>query len=167
MNVIDLTAQLAIHRRRSRRRASDIGFIVIHHTASPKGTTPYQVHGWHLSTTHILSDGTRVRGKGMGYHAYIQADINQAFKCLPDLVIGCHSRGMNTPSIGICVSGDYQAQEPPDPVLDTLYELIKHYKTAYPAALVRGHREMRFSHTLCPGRFLHEVIVNWRKAGTI
>jgi len=112
MEVIDVTKQLAVKRLKSRRRASDIRFIVVHHTATPQSTTPEQVHGWHLSRVYRLSDGTLVRGRGIGYHAYIRADVLQVYKTLPDLVVGAHARLQNTVSLGIAVSGNYEVRNP-------------------------------------------------------
>ena len=126
--------------------------IIIHHSASPVSTTVEDIDRWH-----------KERGwRGIGYH----------YVCLEDGSIaegrhinkrGAHTRGHNTDSIGICITGNFQDYHCPKPRFDKLMafvgEQIKKYKLSWKDVFY--HKQ--FADTACCGHFLIEQLKQYLK----
>lgn len=128
------------------RRIDD---IVIHQSASPLSTTAALIDQWH-----------RERGwKGIGYHLVIEGDgrlvVGRALG-----VQGAHCRRSNANSIGICVVGD-NAKPSCEWVaaqIATLRSVVSIFAALLPDAQVRGHRDMPYASTVCPGLDVRELL---------
>lgn len=73
-------------------------------------------------------------------------------------VAGGHTRGHNTTSHAICVTGNFDLYQPPDKLLRRVAELVRHGadRNQWPNRITGGHRD--FGETACPGRYLYLAI---------
>lgn len=100
------------------------------------------VKAWHLD-----------RGfRDVGYHYMIdgQGELHKGRK---DSEVGAHCRGKNKDSIGICVFGNFEKQDPTTCQLNTLYNLLASLTNRYYGVQVKYHRD--FANTICPGKNLY------------
>lgn len=123
----------------------EVKYIIIHCTATPEGrdVTASDVDRWH-----------RARGfKSIGYHYLIRLD-GTIEKGRPESMIGAHTLGQNSSSIGVCYVGGLSrdGKTPRDTRTDAqrkaLEALIRDLLRRYPGAVVRGHRD--FAAKACP-----------------
>ena len=121
-------------------------YIVVHHSASNRDSTKLKdIDKWH-------------KGRGWtmcGYNYVIEADGNVA-EGRPEGTELAHCPGYNRNSIAICLTGNFQVEEPTDEQLASLDSMIEAIKDKYPNATVVGHRDL--SATLCPGEYLYNYI---------
>jgi len=117
--------------------------IVIHHTASPQKTTTWEmVDKWHRETN----------GWSMiGYHYLILGD-GLITKGREEAKIGAHLKGQNKYSIGVCVAGNFETEQPTPNQLISLETLLLDLLERFPNAELTWHR--REAATLCPGKNL-------------
>ncbi len=146
--------------------ADDIKMMVVHHTAGTKGLdNPKQairnIHYYHAKT----------RGWGdIGYNYVIdqQGRIYEG-RAGGETVIAGHSLPVNKVSIGVAVLGNYQTQDLPKPVVESLVHLlgakaelydldvtedVRYKSKNYP--VLGGHRDN--SSTACPGTHLYNAM---------
>ena len=73
-------------------------------------------------------------------------------------VAGGHTKGHNTISHAICVTGNFDLYQPTDELLRKIAELIRYgYKLGkWPLKLTGGHRDV--GNTACPGKYLYLAI---------
>lgn len=88
----------------------------------------------------------------IGYHYVIRRDGNIEVGRPADM-IGAHTSGQNSYSLGICYEGGLnetgKAADTRTPEQKaTLLALLKHHKTLYPNATIHGHNE--FARKACP-----------------
>jgi N-acetylmuramoyl-L-alanine amidase len=115
--------------------------LVIHHSASGRSTTPWEIEKWH-----------KARGfREIGYHFVIIAQGNVYFgrdiEKIPASVKG-HNKG----TIAVCCSGNFsemRADTPFHPQFIALGRLVNVYVDAIPGLKIVGHREL--ANTECPG----------------
>lgn len=112
--------------------------IVLHHAAA-KSCSVQQVHQWHLKNGWI----------GIGYNFFVSRD-GKVFRGRPEDVVGSHTKGYNSKSIGICFEGDYTVQSMPKAQLEAGKELVAYLKDKYKITKVKGHRDLMV--TSCPGK---------------
>lgn len=138
--------------------------IVIHHSYSPNSEqfegdeTIKAIHKYH-TVNNGWSD--------IAYHYLISPDGSRIYEGRPDLQIGAHCGGSlphgvkrifgNTDSLGICLIGNYDNEQPTKEALYTLailiFSLIEKYGMAQNA--VYGHCEAwSKAPKTCPGRNL-------------
>ncbi len=124
-----------------------ISQLVIHHSASPLGTTLEDIRSWHLE-----------RGfRDIGYHFVIEQ--NGALRVgRPLHEPGAHARGFNQTSIGVCAVGDNTRTEErwTPSQWAALDRLIAAVRLLWPDVEVVGHRDLL--DTLCPGVDVREII---------
>ena len=130
----------------SRRQATDM--IVIHHTGSVKDYDfgAAKIHEMHLGQGWA----------GCGYHFVIRknGDIERG---RPEWAIGSHAYGHNNHTLGIHLSGDFNAAYPTDKQTEACAMLIAHLCETYNIPIDRqhivGHGELDPSVTTvgCPG----------------
>ena len=135
--------------------------LIVHHSASPAATTTLDdINLWHREAGFNLSS----LGYYIGYHYVIDPsgkitmtrDVNE---------IGCHCNAFdaalntsyNKSSIGICVMGNFEDEQPTAEQVGALTSLI----TSFQPILVLGHRDVK--DTLCPGKFLYTKVVELRR----
>ena len=112
-------------------------------------------------TLEILAASHRARGFGKypGYHFYVRRD-GTLYYCRPLSIAGCHVKGYNANSIGVCYEGGHREDEPP---LDrkyednrtaeqqvTLHELLSTLHELFPEARIVGHRDLPGVAKACP-----------------
>ena len=121
--------------------------IIIHHSAGNAADTVDQIRKVHQEQ----------RGwSDIGYHYIIRQGLGEPVTVelgRPKEVIGAHSQGENSDSIGVCVFGHYHDQALPQAqkavLLGVLVSLCKTYGLG--AKDVYGHKECPGENTLCPG----------------
>ena len=126
--------------------------IYIHHSASRKKKTDLDlIDRWH-----------KERGwKGVGYHWVIEAEgVLKRGRHID--VVGAHVKGKNKHSVGICVCGNFEEEEPDAKQLETLWVVVNGLQKLYgiPKEKVFAHREA--GSTLCCGKNLYEELLKWR-----
>ncbi len=119
--------------------------IIVHCSATPEGraVSAAEIDKWH-----------RERGfSRIGYHYVIGLD-GSVEKGRKEDMIGAHCTGHNTQSIGVCYIGGLAKNGKTSKDTRTpeqkqsLLQLLKELKQAYPGARIHGHRE--FAAKDCP-----------------
>lgn len=130
--------------------------IITHHTggtdAQPLANSSYatvaDIDSWHkLRWPGFTSRG----GYHVGYHYVIEKDgkITQTREHDEE---GAHCIGMNTSSIGVCFSGNFDLTKPTEPQLETWYRLYDNLRKQFPNIPVRPHRA--YARKTCHGSLL-------------
>lgn len=123
-----------------------INKIIIHVSAvkpaQAKVTTVDTIRQWHLQRGFV----------DIGYHYVIYTDGTVHNGRDVD-VIGAHTTGYNSYSIGICLNGGLDEDGNPADTRtpeqrESLIKLVKELKTLYPKATIHGHNE--FAAKACP-----------------
>jgi N-acetyl-anhydromuramyl-L-alanine amidase AmpD len=134
----------------TQRRAVDL--IVIHCSDTPDGrrTTVEDIDRWHAERGFARSAQWRKRCNpdlaAVGYHFVIY--VNGAIATGRDLdEVGAHVRGYNSTSVGVCMVGRSRFTRI---AWAALAANIRALLKRYPAAAVKGHRELDMTKT-CPG----------------
>lgn len=138
-------------------KARDWKYIVIHHTASEKGSVE-SIHEEHLKK----KDANGNPWLGIGYHFLIgngngmpDGEIEGTFRWRQQLQ-GAHAGSSdpvyNQQGIGICLVGNFENHAPTSKQLAALKKLVRSMKGEYRIASknVIGHRDVRA--TECPGK---------------
>jgi len=76
-------------------------------------------------------------------------------------IMGGHTKGHNTHSHAICITGNFELYQPPDPLLWTIAALVAHghdQRWWRERKLTGGHRDASGAETLCPGKYLYLAI---------
>jgi len=138
--------------------------IIIHHTATSRDYTTFQAieAGHKRRWSYFVSE----LGFCMGYHYLITGDgvIHQA---RVDEEGGAHTINWNEKSIGICLTGNFQNEQPSQKQLDSLTQLLTQLrkKWNFTREQIFGHQEK--SATLCPGTNLMKFIEDYRQGEDI
>ena len=106
-------------------------YIVIHHTATTSDLTVEDIHKIHLNEKYV----------GIGYHYFINKN-GIVFTGRPEKYIGAHAYPVNTISLGICLSGNFQIEKPTEKQINSLIEILKLMKSKYPNAKIISHSEV-------------------------
>lgn len=130
-------------------------YIIVHHTGGMNDTFE-SVKAYHIS-----------KGWGnIGYHVFIERNGTMRYG-REDNEVGTHciADGMNFKSIGICLSGNFEIEQPTQKQLDTLEEEIAFYRNEFniPEQNILGHGKVKGANTLCPGKNLQVQIDNRKK----
>lgn len=123
-----------------------INKIVLHHSASPMETTTFEdIKRWHIE-----------RGfKDIGYHWVIDKN-GELWKGRPESKIGAHCKGHNRDSIGVCLIGNFEIEEPTEDQIHTLRYLLDFLDDKYYPLDMYNHWHL--SNTKCPGKNLKEIL---------
>lgn len=130
-------------RRYATRTREAIKSLIIHHSGVPPSVDARQIAQYHVEH----------RGwPGIGYHFFItpEGHIQQT---QPLEVISYHSGELgNREGVGICLSGNFSEQPPPEPQLQATAQLLAWLLSTLrlPLEAVRGHCDYR--NTECPGK---------------
>ena len=136
-----------IFRHSNQTRRTSTRYIVIHHDSIPRPTDVAEIDAYHRQEW----------GSGFGYHFYIDHSTITQVRGLD--MMGAHTINYNHCSIGICLNGDFDTQEPTAFQLMALKGLVAFLKLKYPDAKVVGHGDL--NDTKCPGRNLKRKIDQW------
>ena len=139
-------------------KVENIKYIIIHHSATSRDQTTFEA----IKANHIN------RGWGdIGYNWVITAD-GVLREGRPQNQIGAHCRadGMNYKSLGICLTGNFQTEQPTEKQLETLKGIIEQLRGIYkiPVENILGHKEV--AATACPGSHLMTFIKTIRKVNS-
>ena len=121
--------------------------IVIHHTASKTDLTVQEIHQMHLKQGE--------NWKGIGYHYYINKK-GIIYRGRPEKYSGSHAIDYNSISIGVCLSGNFEEEEPNVNQITSLIELLYYLRAKYSNTEIVGHRDLNA--TACPGKFLYSKL---------
>lgn len=129
-------AALGVASAQSKRRITD---IIIHCAATPEGSDveTATIKGWHVAGR---------KWKDIGYHYVIELD-GSVHVGRDESVIGAHTTGYNSHSIGVCYVGGCakDGKTPKDtrtPAQKAAMErLVRELLRKYPGARVHGHRD--------------------------
>lgn len=117
--------------------------LVIHHSASPRGTSFNSIRQWHL----------RKGWNDIGYNYVILGNGKlRVGRALP--TTGAHAKGKNATSIGVCVVGNNtkDGQHWAVEQRATLRKVVAACRLLWPDIKVCGHRDvMAPGYTECPG----------------
>lgn len=132
----------------SERGATDM--IVIHHTGcNDIDASAAQIHGWHKNQGWA----------GIGYHYVVRKD-GTIERGRPEWAIGSHAYGENSHTIGIHLSGDFEAAIPTTDQIEKCAMLIADICERYGIPIDRdhvvGHGELMA--TSCPGANLQGLL---------
>lgn len=124
------------------RKLSVIKRIIIHHSATEDG----DVESFHRY--HIQHNGWY----GVGYHYVIKRNgtIQQGRSLT---TVGAHCSGNNADSIGICLVGNFEHQQPTAEQYESLGALIAYLKDLLHDSdlLIQLHKDL--NNTACPGKY--------------
>ena len=70
--------------------------------------------------------------------------------------MGAHCENYNSVSIGICLEGNFEIEQPTEKQLTSLSELIQYLKKKYGNVQIVGHRDLNA--TACPGKNLYSKL---------
>lgn len=127
-------------------RSKVLEYIVIHHTASTAKETVEQIHNFHINNNGWA---------GIGYHFYIRKD-GIVYKGRDEKYAGAHCENYNSVSLGICLEGNFEIEQPTNEQIKSLSELLQHLKKKYGNVQVVGHRDLNA--TACPGKNLYSKL---------
>ena len=128
---------------------NDPKYIIIHHGAGSLNFE--QVNEYHKSKWGFRSSLNFY----IGYQYFISYS-GRVYRGRADNEEGAHCINFNKHSIGICLQGNMEIEEPTLAQLTALERLVKEKKARYNIKVINGHRD--FSSTSCPGRNLYQII---------
>ena len=146
--------------KRTNRMRQSTTRIVIHHSAS-HDVDAKEIHQWHLDRGWL----------GIGYHFVIRenGDIERG---RDEGTVGAHAGGSgNFDSIGVCLTGNFEKNEPTEEQIESLVWLTN-YLNKYGELDIQGHSDVM--NTACPGKYfpwdlfrdkLHDSIFEVTKEG--
>lgn len=126
-----------------------VDWIVVHHSETRSGNV--ELFRW----LHRLYFGW----EDIGYHYVVGngadglSTAGDVAPGRPESVQGAHVRGHNGNSLGVCLVGNYDVEEPSGPGYHALVELVRSLLRRYQLTpeRVRGHREFPGVTKTCPG----------------
>lgn len=125
----------------------EIKKIYIHHSAFSKNKGLTAIRKFHIA-----------RGfDDVGYHFIIESDGKIKTGRKIELQ-GAHVKGDNVDSIGICVCGNFETNNPNKCQIEALKTLIKKLYKKFGKLKILGHKDFPESDTLCPGKFLYKLL---------
>lgn len=129
-------------------------WIIVHHTG---GTDRYPLadtshHGFDIIQSWRLSKGW----DNIGYHYVIEKD-GKLKKGRPEHRNGAHARGYNTKSIGIVLSGNFDATMPTEAQIKTLTRLLDKLVPKYQIDLSHIIPHRRVANKTCFGNKLFDT----------
>lgn len=138
--------------------------IIIHHSASSRDrTTIGDIRSWHAKKGFTDSAGHS------GYHFFISSSGN----LIPDRPIddwGCQVKNWNDRSIGICLAGNFNFENPTQAQIDALKDILVKIVVKYNLKYwnIYGHRDIKrlfifnTTATACPGDNLYSKLKELR-----
>ena len=134
----DITHELPKAGSYGSRSLDQIRYIVIHHSAS-ENQSPLDYAHFHISKGWL----------GIGYH-YVIDPSGKIWQTNSLETVSYHVQGNNTPSIGICLSGNLNERPMTPSQKRSLKALIRRLKNRLAGNVeIKAHRD--FTGTDCPG----------------
>ncbi len=124
--------------------------VVIHHVGNTNAdVSAANIHRWHLGNGW----------SGIGYHFVIRKD-GKIERGRPQETMGAHAYHYNGDSIGICLTGEFDAFYPTAAQMGALNRLVtrvcRHYSIPPDRGHIFGHRDLNA--TKCPGDNLYQSL---------
>lgn len=116
-------------------------YFILHHSGVSSPHTPADIHQWHLNKGWA----------GIGYHFIIDPD-GKIHVGRPIYCVGAHTYGYNHESIGICLEGDFNKEQPTEAQIKATVTLLYRLGHLYPNAKICRHSDFNKSKN-CPGKF--------------
>lgn len=139
VNIIDITNELPKGAGSYPTRPLEaINMFVLHHSATTSGDP------WAYARYHVQNNGW----PGIGYHFVIQKD-GKVYQTNKLTTSSYHASGVNSQSIGICLTGSYDNSQPPAAQYTALIGLLRHLRDTLGQKPIYGHNQ--FSSKSCPG----------------
>lgn len=150
MEIVNLVGKLPVHPelKYDKRVLSQIVRTVIHHSATVPGEVSQAATVRHIEAIargHVEDNDW----PGIGYH-FVIGPGGKVYQTNLLETISYHVGGKNTPSVGVCLLGDFTKGDPTDNQIASARALVKWL--GWPAV---SHKDL--SQTQCPG--------NWEKWG--
>jgi N-acetyl-anhydromuramyl-L-alanine amidase AmpD len=138
-------------------KSEDVKYLIIHHSATLRDYTTFKsVREYHINQRGFWE---------IGYHYFIDGKGN-LYNGRPTNYVGAHTSAdnMNFKSLGICLAGNFEEEEPSREQLVTLEDLLKNLCKIYKIQKdnVLGHRQVKGAATLCPGIHLLVWLDEWK-----
>ena len=135
MNIIDVGLKFA----GTLTKRTSTAEIILHHAAGDGDVK--SIHNWHINGNGWL---------GIAYHFYIRKD-GKIYRGRPEEMVGGHTYGMNSNTIGICCEGNFEKEYMSPAQKDACGELVGYLLEKYPSVYkVSKHKE--HNATACPGK---------------
>ena len=116
-------------------------FIILHHSEVSSPHTAADIHRWHQNKGWA----------GIGYHFFIDKS-GKIHVGRPIYCVGAHTYGHNHESIGICLEGDFNKEQPTEAQEKATVMLLYRLGHLYPDAKICRHSDFNKSKN-CPGKF--------------
>lgn len=133
--------------------------IVVHHSFTPKALDMDKVIN-SISNNHKerLHQPVSKTGLYVAYH-YVIGAKGRVKRTRMDDEIGYHASNwpVNQTSLGICLLGNFDAEQPDPEQLWALRDIIKTIKARYVITSVKGHRA--YSSKTCPGKNVTDQMI--------
>jgi len=129
-----------------KRALSKIDQIVIHHSATKEGT-PKGFANYHISER---------KWPGIGYHIVIDKK-GQIFLTNYLNVVSNHVQNANSRSVGICLVGSFDLEQPTTEQIIALKYAIR-YVNDMVGKILPIHKHNEFFNKLCPGKHLEALL---------
>ena len=121
--------------------------IILHHAAGDGDVK--SIHNWHINGNGWL---------GIAYHFYIRKD-GRIYRGRPEEMVGGHTYGMNSNTIGICCEGNFENESMSLSQKDSCGWLVGYLLEKYPS-VYRVSKHKDHNATACPGKnFPYEDII--------
>lgn len=138
---------------------NDTSYVIVHHSATDRDATTFEaIKRYHMD----------VRGyDNVGYHRVITGD-GVIHNGMPENMVGYHCKhdGYNYDSVGVCLTGNFDEQDPSDAQLSSLREVIERWRGKYDIPLERTLTHLGTgAATACPGRNLNAWVEAYRSGG--
>ena len=116
----------------------DIEFLIVHcsDTSDNEDIGTIDIHKMHLE----------FGWDGIGYHKIILRN-GKIENGRPEFWQGAHVRGINHKSLGVCLIGRKKFTSKQ---FLSLKKLLLSWKSKYPSAIIKGHRDAVSTHKTCP-----------------
>jgi hypothetical protein len=132
--------------------------IVVHHTAVRRSTNPkqfYAVNNYHREQFGDYCKSSM--GYWGGYTIFIDGDGSE-WRYREDNEEGCHTKGQNTTSLGVCLAGHFDYEYPTAEQLETLKQRLKKWTDKYNIADIEVYPHRHFAnYKTCYGSLLSDT----------
>jgi hypothetical protein len=156
--------------RKARVRKKAPEYIVVHHTATPNSSDDSRKQAFRLSRSiqkyHMTNNGWPDVGQQLTISrgGHVMEGRKGSLKAIRNgrHLVGTQARGYNPVSLGIENEGNYDKDDPPDALYDSLIETCAWLCTAYDldTSAIVGHRDLVA--TACPGDHLYDQLPQLR-----
>jgi len=143
LKCLDVAAILPGANNWQKRVLEEIKYIVIHHSAAARDSSPQEIANYHV---------TSLGWPGIGY-TYVVSQTGQIYRTGDLTEVRYNVAGRNRECVGVCLPGDWTAQQPPLAQIAGAVKVVGYLKARLPWARVVGHRDIALPEyaTSCPG----------------